>query len=85
MILIKVTKYFATSLKVIRLNNTENFDVLGSIKWLKEMEEVDSYGYFESLREAILYTNEDDIPVTVWKDVLDELTEKHGIYFKTFL
>ena len=47
-----------------------------AIKWLKEKEEVDSCGSRKALREAILYENEDHIPVTVLENLLDELTEE---------
>ena len=43
---------------------------------MKEKEEVDSYGSHESQREIILYDNEDQIPVTVWENVLDEFAEE---------
>ena len=45
-------------------------------KWLKENEKVDSDGFCKSLHEAILYENEDHIPVTVWENLLDEPIEE---------
>ena len=49
---------------------------MGATKWLKEKEEADSYGSHKSQREVILYDNEDQIPITVWKNVLDEFAEE---------
>ena len=49
---------------------------MGATKWLKEKEEADSYGSHKSHREVILYDNEDQIPVTVWENVLDEFAEE---------
>lgn len=45
-------------------------------KWLKENEKVDSDGFRKSLREAILYENDDHIPVTVWENLLHEPIEE---------
>ena len=67
---------FATLIKGIKLNNTDNLDLSGAIKWLQKKEEEDSYGSHKSLREAILYGNEDHIPMTVWESLLDEPTEE---------
>ena len=41
---------FVTSIKGIKSNNTANFDVPGTIKGLKEKEDIDSYGSRKSLR-----------------------------------
>ena len=49
---------------------------MGATKWLKEKEEVDSYGSHKSQLQAILYDNEDQILVTVWENVLDEFAEE---------
>lgn len=51
-------------------------DLSGAIKWLQKKEEEDSYGSHKPLREAILYGNEDHIPMTVWESLLDEPTEE---------
>ena len=67
---------FATSIRGIKSNNTSNCAVRSAVKWLKEKEEVDSYGSRKSQREAILYDNEDHIPVTVSENLLNKLTEE---------
>ena len=43
---------------------------------MKENEKVDSDRFCKSLHEAILYENEDHIPVTVWENLLDEPIEE---------
>ena len=49
------------------------------------MEEADSYGSLKFLRETILYDNEDHIPLTVWKNLLDELTEETLYLFQNLI
>ena len=63
-------------MKDIKLHNPGNFCVHDAIKWLKEKEEVDSYGPLKSLREAIQDDEQDHIPVTVWESLLSELNEE---------
>ena len=67
---------FITHIKDIKLHSTGNFDKSSAIKWLKEKEEVDSYGSLKSLCEANLHNEQDHIPVTVWEVLLGELTEE---------
>ena len=77
---------FVTSIKSIKQNsnNIDNFDVRSASKLLKEKGEVDSYGSHKSWREAILYDNEDQMPVTVWENVLDEF-EEETLYLFQFI
>ena len=53
-------------------------------KLLKEKGEVDSYGSHKSQHEAILYDNEDQMPVTVWENVLAEF-EEETLYLFQFI
>ena len=56
----------------------------GASKLLKEKVEVDSYGSHKSQSEAILYDNENQMPVTVWENVLAEFEEK-ALYLFQFI
>ena len=51
------------------------------------MEEADSYGSLKSLREVILYDNEDHSMgfLTVWENLLDELTEETLYLFQNLI
>ena len=73
---------FLTSIKSIKQNsnNIDNCDVRNASKLLKEKGEVDSYGSHKSQREAILYDNEDQMPVTVWENVLAEFEEETYLF-----
>ena len=53
---ISVDTNFTTSIKGIKLNNSDNFDVRGVIEWLKEKEKVDSYESRKSLSEVFAVT-----------------------------
>ena len=53
---ISVDTNFITSIKGIKLNSSDNFDVRGVIKWLKEKEKVDSYESRKSLSEVFAVT-----------------------------
>ena len=75
---------FLSKIKTVKLNTTGNFDVRGSIKWLKvNKEQVQSYSVLKSLLEAILFDEDDHIPFTVWKGLIDELKEETIYLFQT--
>ena len=82
----KLGANFVTSIKSINQNsnNHGNFDVRGASKLLKEKVEVDSYGSHKSQSEAILYDNENQMPVTVWENVLAEF-EEETLYLFQFI
>ena len=78
------------SIKNIKSKNTGSFDVQGAIKWLFQDEEVDSHGDQKSLREAILYDKNDHVAITMWENLLKEISEEtmylfQNIFKKTFI
>ena len=60
----------------IELKNTSSFDVRSAIKWLLPAEGVDSHGEPKSLNEAILYDESDDLAITIWENLLGEISEE---------
>ena len=64
------------SIRNIKSKNTGSFDVRGAIKWLFPAEEVDSHGEQKSLREAILYDENDHVAITIWENLLQEISEE---------
>ena len=64
------------SIRNIKLKNTGSFDVPGAIKWLFPAEEEDSHGKQKSLREAILYDENDHVAITIWENLLEEISEE---------
>ena len=76
----KIDANFLSMVKTAKLNTAGSFDVRGSIKWLNEKEQVLSYGVMKSLREAILFNEDNHIPFTVWERLTDELKEETYTY-----
>lgn len=74
---------FLSMVKTAKLNTAGSFDVRRSIKWLNEKEQVLSYGVMKSLREAILFNEDNHIPFTVWERLTDELKEENIYLFQT--
>ena len=77
------------SIRNIKSKNTGSFDVRGAIKWLFPAEEVDSHGEQKSLREAILYDENDHVAITIWENLLEEISEEtmylfQNIFLKDF-
>ena len=74
------------SIRNIKTKNTGNFDVRGTIKWLFTAEEVDSHGEQKNLRKAILCDDNDHVAITIWKNLLEEISEETIYLFqKIFL
>ena len=60
-----------------------------TIKWLFLAEEVDSHGERKSLCEAILYDENDLRAITIWENLLEEISEEtmylfQNIFLKDF-
>ena len=77
------------SIRNIKTKNTESFDVGDTIKWLFTAEEVDSYGEQKPLRKAILCDDNDHVAKTIWKNLLEEVSEEtiylfQNIFLKDF-
>ena len=77
------------SIRNIKSKNTGSFDVRGAIKWLFPAEEVDSHGEQKSLREAILYDENDHVAITIWENLLEEISEEtlylfQNVFLKDF-
>ena len=70
------------SIRNIKSKNTGSFDVRGAIKWLFPAEEVDSHGEQKSLREAILYDENDYVAITIWENLLEEISEETMYLFQ---
>ena len=64
------------SIRNIELKNTGIFDVRGAIKWLFPAEGVDSHGKQKSFSEAILYDEIDHLAITIWENLLEEISEE---------
>ena len=74
---------------IMSIRNTSSFDVRSAIKWLFRAEEVDSHGEQKSLREAILYDENDHVVITIWENLLEEISEEtmslfQNIFLKDF-
>ena len=77
------------SIRNIKSKNTGTFDVHDTIKWLFLAEEVDSHGEQKSLCEAILYDENDLRAITIWENLLEEISEEtmylfQNIFLKDF-
>ena len=70
------------SIRNIKSKNTGSFDVPGAIKWLFPAKEVDSHGKQKSLREAILYDENDHVAITIWENLLEEISEETMYLFQ---
>ena len=68
------------SIRNIKSKNLGSFDLRGAIKWLFPAEEVNSHREQKSLGEAILYDENDHVAITVWDNLLEEISEE-TIYF----
>ena len=64
-----------TSLKEIMRQNMGTYDVVGSLKWLKESVMVTTSNGELPLREAVLYDGSGDMKLTVWNDFIDSVNE----------
>ena len=64
------------SIRNIKSRNTGSFDVRGAIKWSFSAEEVDSHGEQKSLCEAILYNENSHVAITIWENLLEEISEE---------
>ena len=65
-----------TSIREILSQSIGTFDVVGSIKWLKESTMVNTSNGEKPLREAILYDSTGDIKFTVWDDLVIAIEEE---------
>ena len=65
-----------TPIKEILCQNVGTYDVVGSLKWLKESIMVTTSIGELPLREAILYDGSGDIKLTVWNDLIDSVIEE---------
>ena len=66
---------FVVKIKDLKLKTSGSCDVRGAVKWIAEVEEVESYGTIKNIREAILYDEQDHIPFSVWEGMIDEVKE----------
>ena len=64
------------SIKNIKSKNTGSFDIRGAKKWFFPADEVDSQGEQKSLLEAILYDENDHVAITIWENLLQEISEE---------
>lgn len=65
-----------TPIKEILCQNVGTYDVVGSLKWLKESIMVTTSNGELPLREAVLYDGTGDIKLTVWNDLIDSVIEE---------
>ena len=68
------------SIRNIKSKNLGSFDVRGAVKWFFPAEEVNSHQEQKSLSETILYDENDHVAITVWDNLLEEISEE-TIYF----
>ena len=71
-----------TSIRNIKSKNTGSFDIHGAIKWLSPAKEVDSHGEQKSLREVILYDENDYVAITILENLLEEISEETMYLFQ---
>ena len=72
------------SVKNIKSKNTGSFGLSGSITRLFPAEEMGSHEEQKSLREAILYDENDHVVITIWENLLQESSEETMYYSRIF-